>query len=497
MRQKLAKLLFAVASAHSLVCSAFSIPDKIIEVNLSGVDHQTYIRAPFEVPHNVKRISVAIEYTGKSERTVVDVGLIDQAQGLVGWSGGNKKLFTVSEHDATPSYSPRVIEPGTWFLLFGIPNIRSDSTAVIKAEIYFSQSADPSDEPEIFKTVLRGNAAWYKGDLHTHSGHSDGSCASVRDRQMVPCPVFKIVDRARGRKLDFVAITDHNTGSQANSIRELQPYYDDILLLSGRELTSFYGHANVIGVTQNIDFQARSAHQGWNEQLSSISQHAFVSINHPIRPGGEFCMGCAWLGGFPNPQINGVEIANGDDMGTHYSGLLFWERLLESGEKLTAVAGSDNHNPDKDWSSWNALGRPFNWIYADRLSQVEIIDSLQKGKVVLDFSKDEELTNQPPITLTAIIGQKTANIGDRIYVAAGQPIGLKIEINSSAGKQIVLHSNPGLINNFSAAQYITTEKSLHYEYKMPTNSSWVWLELRDEKKNTLAMTNPIYFSPSQ
>ena len=490
----LKKLVLFGAALQIAICSAADFPDRLIEVRLTGSDHQTYKRLPFDVPSDVGRITIETEYTGQSERTVVDFGLIDQADKLVGWSGGNKKTFTLSEFDATPSYSPRGISPGIWHLLIGVPNIRPDSTSLLKAKIYFSKSADPIDEPGVLRTVINSRNQWYRGDLHAHSGHSDGTCASAHHKLMVPCPTYKVIEKARERKLDFLALTEHNTGSQANSLRELQPFFDDILLLSGRELTSFYGHANAIGLVQNIDFQAKSAQDGWNSQLISVSNSVFVSVNHPVRPGGEFCMGCAWLGGFPNPAVQGIEIANGDDMGTRYSGLDFWEKLLELGHKLTAVAGSDNHNPDKDWYDWSTLGRPSNWVLAEDLSQSAIIKSLRQGHVVLDFSKDESRIHQPPIEMIAKVGDQVAQIGDSRLVPLGQTIDLEITTSDNYPRRLFLHSNAAMNIQYPNGQGLSPGEKIIIKIKMPNESSWIWAEIRDEKKNVLALTNPIYFT---
>ena len=37
-------------------------------------------------------------------------------------------------------------------------------------------------------------------------------------------------------------------------------------------------------------------------------------------------------------------------------------------------------------------------------------------------------------------------------------------------------------------------KKIIIKIKMPNESSWIWAEIRDEKKNVLALTNPIYFT---
>ncbi len=57
------------------------------------------------------------------------------------------------------------------------------------------------------------------------------------------------------RGLDFIAVTDHNTISQYDALRELQPYFDQLLFIPGREVTTFQGHANVFGITRFVDYR--------------------------------------------------------------------------------------------------------------------------------------------------------------------------------------------------------------------------------------------------
>ena len=100
-------------------------------------------------------------------------------------------------------------------------------------------------------------------------------------------------DAAR-RGLDFIALSDHNTVSQANDIRELQPYFDRLLLIPAREVTTFQGHANLFGTVEPLDFRLGSATvPDWNALLRQVAAlHGVFSINHPNRPNDETCMGC-------------------------------------------------------------------------------------------------------------------------------------------------------------------------------------------------------------
>ena len=238
---------------------------------ITGKDHQSYREVPFTVPAGTGRITVQFEYTGRDSKTTIDLGLLDP-DGFRGWSGGNKSVFTVSASDATPSYLPGAIRPGQWSLLLGIPNIRKDTRAEFIARIWLGREDEPYWQPTIANPPLQEKAAWYRGDLHMHDAHSDGSCKSSKGAK-VPCPLFLTAQAATQRGLDFIAITDHNTTSQANAIRELQPYFDSLLLMPGREITTFSGHANLIGPVAPLDFRV-GGDRDWNALLRDAAAAA-------------------------------------------------------------------------------------------------------------------------------------------------------------------------------------------------------------------------------
>ncbi len=183
--------------------------------------------------------------------------------------------------------------------------------AKYRAEVRFKASAE---DQGFAPAPLAEGTRWYRGDLHMHTAHSDGSCASQTGKR-IPCPLFLTAQAATSRGLDFIAITDHNTESHYEAMRELQPYFDRLLLIPSREITTFWGHFNIFGVTDYIDYRA-VAQGGRNvdDILRDVSARGGIaSVNHADAPGGEVCMGCAWE---PPTAVDmglftGVETVNG------------------------------------------------------------------------------------------------------------------------------------------------------------------------------------------
>ena len=164
----------------------------------------------------------------------------------------------------------------------------------------------------------------------------------------------------------------------------MQPYFDDLLLMTGREITTFHGHANLFGSLALIDFSVGSdAVPDWNSLAGQIGSGGLISINHPVRPTGEQCMGCGWAptGNIDYRSLHAVEVVNGPDADTPYSGIPFWEALLEQGYRLTAIGGSDNHD-----AANGGIGTPTTVVHADSLSEQGIVEGIRGGRVFVDVA---------------------------------------------------------------------------------------------------------------
>jgi hypothetical protein len=77
-------------------------------------------------------------------------------------------------------------------------------TTHYRAEVRFNAGGEDSS---FTADPLESGTRWYRGDLHMHTAHSDGSCSSQNGR-MVPCSLFLTAQAAMARGLDFIATTD-------------------------------------------------------------------------------------------------------------------------------------------------------------------------------------------------------------------------------------------------------------------------------------------------
>jgi hypothetical protein len=491
MRRLQLKRLAAILS-FALILTFISIapaqstpPDKVLEGTLTGEQNQTYFEVPFDVPAHIHRISVDFSYTGKEQHTVMDLGIADPER-FRGNSGGNKSHFTLSETDATPSYLPGVILAGKWKLLVSVPNIRSTEQSHYRAEIRFNA---PAEEYSFALTPLATGKRWYRGDLHMHTAHSDGSCASQSGKR-VPCPLFLSAQTAAERGLDFIAITDHNTDSHYDAERELQPYFDKLLLIPGREMTTFWGHFNIFGVTEFVDYRAvPKGSLDINGILRDVrAKGGIASVNHADSPTGEICMGCGWT---PPSDVDmslftSVEVINGGRI--FLSSADFWDRQLAKGIELTAIGGSDNHNAPAAPGTPGAIGWPTTVVEANDLSVSSILDGIRHGRVFIDLTASHDRV----IDMEAQNGDNTVRMGGTLQASSGEAIAFNIHVENCPRSTIHLLLDG---KESSALPPIPTQsgnESLPFRWTSDGHTHWLRAELRDSNDSLALVSNPIF-----
>lgn len=411
---------FAAAVARKLRASAISRADNVVLHGvLTRADYERLFEREFDVPPGTEQLDVELTYDA-ANRTVLDLGLRGPA-GFRGWSGGGPQQIFVASHSASYGYTPGPIEPGRWAAILGVANIREGTTAPYELVVRFSSAA--GDWP-----TLRREAGWYAGDLHAHSGHSDGrTFGSSGERLRVPSE--HVFNAARVAGLDFVALTDHNTASHWAEVDRLQPLYPTILLLHAREVTTYRGHLNAFGERRFVDFRLGDRRPMRALAADLAGAGAVLSINHPRRPDDETCMGCGWndRDDATIREVHAVEIVNGSSETTAIAGWPFWADMLNRGHRLTTIGGSDEHTPDE--SHDQQLGSPTTVIYARELSEAALLDGLRAGRAYVRTRGP----NGPAIELSADAAARTYLMGD---VVPPGPITLQVTVAGATGQRL-------------------------------------------------------------
>jgi hypothetical protein len=302
-----------------------------------------YLLVPFDVPDGMARLIVQYRFTGAVDASVtdgsgnvIDIGIWDPrgvdfgAAGFRGWSGSSRRSFVVGRpEETTPGYTPGPIQAGRWHVVFGLYQVRMEGCEieltiegapadagedVMSPPAAKGQPSRPTDPlgfllPQI-QGVLKPAAGWYRGDLQTHTHHSDA-----------PGSLQELVDAAQQQGLDFVAVTDHNTITSWPYLAEVGG--DSLLLIPAEEITTYYGHANVWGSLRWHDFRLRSAALMAEVAAEARAAGGLFSINHPRTGGPPWELGTDFA-------FDCLEVWNGWWTWRNDEALALWEKLLQA-----------------------------------------------------------------------------------------------------------------------------------------------------------------------
>jgi hypothetical protein len=398
------------------------------EVPLDGPD---FLLVPFEVAAGTVEVEVRHERVvvdGSSDDDVLDFG-VEDPQGFRGWGGGNVEPAIIGEQAASRSYLPGPLPAGTWHVVVGRARVGSTAPryrleVVQRTTATLPPATDRAPYAPVTLPASSSGPRFFAGDLHVHSEDSGDARPGLAE----------IAAFARGRGLDFVVLTDHNTTAQVEKIGAAQPAIDDVLLVPGMEFTTYAGHLNAFGATLPVDHKLGLT-TSLDEAVAALSaQGALVSINHPTLDLGDVCIGCAW-GHAVFDDVAAVEIATG---GYRQSGFIFgqgardfWEDLLDAGHHAAPVGGSDDHGAGIDLPAFGSpIGDPTTLIFAETLSVAALQQGLRDNRTVVKLQgpDDPMITLETTPARSAVDGRR-----DTIIARVGDTITLSARVEDGAG----------------------------------------------------------------
>lgn len=391
MRVRLLLALLPVSMAVSLSARAQEQPSIVFDEALDTAAPD-FVLLSFDVPAGI--VEIEVRHASVDADDVVDFGLEDP-DGFRGWGGGNDEAAIVGERAASRSYRPGPIPAGAWHVVVGKAQLLSDAPGV-HVEIYLRTTAtlaDAADRAAYVPAVPARGSRFYAGDLHVHSEDS-GDARPALD---------EIAAFARGRGLDFVVVTDHNTDSHVDRLTPAQERHPELLFVPGVEFTTYGGHATGFGVTSYVDHKVGLT-TTVAEAAAAIQQQGLFSINHPVLDLGDACIGCAWVhdlsigsggAGGAGARVDGVEIATGgyDEVGFIFNDAArdFWDGLLDDGSHAAPVGGSDDHKAGVDLGAFGSpIGSPTTMVFADELSVAGLMQGIADNRVVVKLQGPDD-----------------------------------------------------------------------------------------------------------
>ncbi|MGW7515271.1 CehA/McbA family metallohydrolase [Streptomyces sp. NPDC054796] len=380
-----------------------------------------FVYLPVEVPGGVREIAVSYTYEkpqvpAGTPGNALDIGIFDErgtapgGKGFRGWSGGFRTSFAISAEKATPGYLAGPVREGTWHIALGpytvAPQGLDYEVTVTLRHGERGETPKPAYPPERAKG--RGRA-WYRGDCHLHTVHSDG--------QRTPA---EVAAAARAAGLDFLTTTEHNTTSGHAAWEGL--WGEDLLVLCGEEVTTRNGHYLALGTEPGtfVDWRYRARDDAYERYARRIRRAGGLVV--PAHPNCPF-VGCQWKFGYEDADA--VEVWNGPWTADDELAVAAWDNMLvsaaESGDGwLPAMGNSDAHREPQ------VVGLPQTVVLADDLSRRALLDGIRAGRSYLAES------SKTGLKLSASGGRgEHAGIGDRLRVPGDAEVTVRMEVSGA------------------------------------------------------------------
>jgi hypothetical protein len=447
-------------------------------------DNHQHHRFEIHVPDHAVELRIGFRWGppdlgSEHEANVLSLSLFGP-DGFRGTAAHRDEEMRIGESVASPGFLSGLLPSGAWSIVVSTSEILNDGAETGYFEYHLEASARLAAPGELRPPAASASTIskrpppddgprWYRGDLHSHTVHSDGT--------------ITVEDRVRGaveRRRDFLAITDHNTISHH---REQDRWPDVITPIRASEVTTFYGHLNCFGLSDMIQFYDVTRGGGPSRIVERAHrQGALISINHPSAFGNPWCSGCHWdYAQVDWATIDAIEVWNGrwaipetDNIG----GRALWTDLLDAGFRPTAVSGTDSHSAEED----EYIALPMNHVYANDRSEASILDGIRRGRVFLSSG---------PIVSFRARGSDGVEIelpGD--HMPADGTLDLIADVEGLEAPATLWYVTSGSMVPLAECE----PGSTHVAYQ-GVGRKWWRLELRDGTAATgdiLVLTNPVY-----
>ncbi|MGP4000706.1 CehA/McbA family metallohydrolase [Streptomyces sp. 8N706] len=455
-----------------------------------------FVYLPVEVPSGVREIAVSYTYDKPvvppgTQGNACDIGIFDErgtdlgGRGFRGWSGGARTEFAISAEEATPAYLAGPVRPGTWHVVLGPYTVAPQGMnySVTITLRYGEQGTTPKPVHPPQRAKGRGRA-WYRGDCHLHTVHSDGKRTPA-----------EVAAAARAAGLDFITTTEHNTTSGHGAWHGL--WGDDLLILTGEEITTRNGHVVALGTDAGtfIDWRYRARDNAFGRFARKIRQAGGLVV--PAHPHAT-CVGCNWKFGLNDADA--VEVWNGPYTPDDEVTIAEWDNTLVAAVRagspapgdrtprwLPAMGNSDAHREPQ------VVGHPQTVVLADDLSRQAILEGLRAGRSWIAESSEVALT------FRATGGRgRHAGIGGRLAVDRQEEVTARLEVAGVPGCSVRLVTDQGQLY----ATQLPPSGSGTVEWRTtPSSAAYVRAEVRHPPAGgdasglpgaMAALTNPIF-----
>ena len=229
-----------------------------------------------------------------------------------------------------------------------------------------------------------------KLETHLHTRHSDGQHS-----------VTEMLAACRMAGYDAVALTDHNTQSGLDEAVEAADRLG-LILLPGVEVTTFFGHAVVLGVTRVPEWRDLES-RGMAALVEAVhSAGGLACVAHPTALGSPVCSGCTWDWEVNPSAIDLWEIFSAPRPNTS-APLALWRQLLAAAGRVAPVAAGDVHSVEAA-----ARSRHATYVYVEHPTAQGVLDALRRRRLFASAESRLDFWLEATHGRVAVVGERVA-----------------------------------------------------------------------------------------
>ncbi|MHB9756617.1 CehA/McbA family metallohydrolase [Streptomyces sp. BYX5S] len=449
-----------------------------------------YLDRTLTLPEEVGALRVELDFDKVTDRFQLYAAALDPDGFLRGHvqcpgdPGPRRLTFEVGEGYAGPGCHAGPLPGGEWTIRIDLDRFTQGGTYELRVYV---DDARPAPAPPAHRTRAEPAAAvgsappaWLRGELHSHSLHSDGSA-----------DLPTLLDAARTAGLDFLAVSDHYTSSHWAELDRLEERgaADGLVLLRSIELTSHFGHANLHGLSRWPGTYVDAA--GWDFADAARDVHGqggLVGVNHP------FSGRQAWRRDDHTwDDVDLLEIDNFGQGANNDAAIGLWDRLLGAGHRITAVAGTDCHHPQKPE---HRLGQVTTVVRAER-SRHGILAALRAGEAYVSRGAALRLSARTD-------GGGHCGMGGSVPLAGALHLDVEIDTPRPAvlfvlRGGLLWHMEP-VDTEGPARVRVTDPRPLPGPYRAELHAAsddpFFWASCNRSYASSLAVSNPVWTTPA-
>jgi hypothetical protein len=197
-------------------------------------------------------------------------------------------------------------------------------------------------------------------------------------------------------------------------------------------------------------------------------------------------MGCGWqIENIPEKVITAVEVLNGASLKYTSEGSIqgwgLWHKMLNSGQHVTAIGGSDDHRSE-------AIGIPTTVIYMKELSVQGLIDGMRSGRVFIDIKGNKDYF----LDLSATVkGNGEVYMGGTLKAGPADTVSLTAYVKGVTGGKVEFIIDGKREPSLDGA-LLSNDEKVRVKWGADDKRHSIYVRVRDKEGKLVLTGNPIY-----